>query len=76
MVQQAGAQTILMSLWKIPDKETRELMIGFYENWSTGQTKKESLRKSILDILNSCRSQNQTTHPLLWGGFVMVGNPD
>ncbi|MFN7704756.1 MAG: CHAT domain-containing protein [Chryseotalea sp.] len=32
----AGARTILMSLWKVNDSTTHELMVGFYENWFKG----------------------------------------
>ena len=74
--QHAGARTIMMSLWKVPDKETSELMSGFYKNWLSGQTKQEALRQSTLKVLNACRSKYGTAHPLLWGGFVMVGDPN
>jgi CHAT domain-containing protein len=74
--QHAGARTIVMSLWKVPDQETCELMSGFYRNWLSGQTKQEALRQSTLKVLNACRSKYGTAHPLLWGGFVMVGDPN
>ncbi len=74
--QHAGARTIVMSLWKVPDKETSELMRGFYRNWLSGQTKQEALRQSTLKVLNACRSKYGAAHPLLWGGFVMVGDPN
>jgi CHAT domain-containing protein len=31
--QVAGAAKILMSLWKVDDQSTRQLMIAFYQNW-------------------------------------------
>ena len=74
--QHAGARTIVMSLWKVPDKETRELMDDFYKNWSTGQSKKEALRQSTLKVLNACRVKHGAAHPLFWGAFVMVGDPN
>ncbi len=74
--QHAGARTIMMSLWKVPDKETCELMRGFYQNWLSGQTKQEALRQSTLKVINARRSKYGTAHPLLWGGFVMVGDPN
>ena len=71
----AGAQTILMSLWNIPDKETFELMEGFYQRWLGGMSKGDALRESSLEVLRRCRKDYGHGHPLLWGGFVLAGNP-
>jgi CHAT domain-containing protein len=74
--QCAGARTVVMSLWKVPDKETGDMMCTFYDKWLSGLTKKEALRQSALGILNACRAKNGIAHPLFWGGFVLVGQPD
>ena len=72
--QRAGAQTVIMSLWKVPDKETCDLMTGFYSNWTAGRTKKEAFRKAVLEVLRTCRKEYEAAHPLLWGGFVVLGD--
>ncbi|HEY4491526.1 MAG TPA: CHAT domain-containing protein [Acidobacteriota bacterium] len=46
----SGAQTLILSLWKIPDETTRELMTRFYSLLSSGLTKSEALRKTRLEI--------------------------
>ena len=74
--QHAGARSVVMSLWRVPDEETRDLMDDFYRNWFTGRTKKEALRQSALKILSACRDKYGVAHPLFWGGFVMVGDPN
>ena len=35
----AGAESVLMSSWVVPDHETRELMTTFYEKWLSGRGK-------------------------------------
>jgi len=74
--QHAGARSIMMSLWKVRDRETCELMEGFYQNWLGGQSKREALRQSALKILASQREKHQAGHPYLWGAFVLLGDPD
>jgi CHAT domain-containing protein len=74
--QAAGTQALIMSLWQVPDKETSQLMGGFYQGWLRGQSKKEALRQSMLDVLNTSRRRNGTAHPFFWGAFVLTGNPD
>lgn len=41
--KQAGAKSIIMSLWKVDDKATRLLMENFYKNYIHGMDKRESL---------------------------------
>jgi CHAT domain-containing protein len=74
--QHAGARTIVMSLWKVPDKETCELMDGFYQNWLADQSKKEAFRQSVLTALRFYRDRYGVAHPYLWGGFVLFGDPN
>jgi len=73
--QHAGARTIVMSLWKVGDKETRRLMESFYRNWSNGYTKKEALRQAILEVLDDHRGK-YAAHPYFWGAFIMLGDPN
>jgi len=72
--QHAGARTIVMSLWKVPDNETCELMRYFYRNWSSGHSKRAALRQAVLKILDKKRG-TYAAHPYFWGAFVMVGDP-
>jgi CHAT domain-containing protein len=66
----AGAQSLVLSLWKVPDRTTRELMTSFYSHWSSGLPKSKSLRKARLQILKTYEN------PFYWAAFQLVGNPN
>lgn len=62
----AGVQTLIMSLWKVPDTETSLLMKTFYHNWLGGMEKHEAFRQAQ----NTVRNLNP--NPYFWAGFVML----
>ncbi|MGA2298455.1 MAG: CHAT domain-containing protein, partial [FCB group bacterium] len=65
--QQAGAKTVIMSLWADFDEATQELMSKFYSNWVSGKTKRESFNLAQQEI------RKKYKEPYYWGAFVMVG---
>ncbi|MCP4634184.1 MAG: CHAT domain-containing protein [candidate division Zixibacteria bacterium] len=73
--QHAGAGTIIMSLWDVPEKETAQLMEYFYQDWLSGETKSGALRKSALKVLKDRQSNQKSTFPMYWGGFILAGDP-
>ena len=74
--QMAGARSLLMSLWKVPDSETVDLMRRFYLNLYGGNSKVDSLNMSIKDTMREIKNIRGTDHPFYWGGFILIGNPE
>lgn len=73
--QLAGAKTVIMSLWSVPDKETGELMIDYYRNLKEGSSKSDALRKASVKMINERRAGKGVAHPFFWGAFITVGEP-
>jgi CHAT domain-containing protein len=65
----AGAHTLVISLWKVPDQQTQELMNCFYQNLRAGQSRVEALRDAQLSL------RKKYAHPLFWGAFICQGFP-
>lgn len=69
----SGVPSVIMSLWKVPDKETKIIMIAFYKHLEKGKTKSEALKNAKLDYLASTNDIN-LRHPYYWSGFILNGN--
>jgi len=65
----AGAKTLVMSLWKVPDQQTQELMVDFYRRILSGQPRAEALREAQLAM------KAKYPEPLYWGAFICQGEP-
>jgi CHAT domain-containing protein len=72
-LQEAGAQAILMSLWPVPETETKEVMQLFYEKWLSGEDKHDALRDAELEERTVVARRWGLDRPDLWGAFVVVG---
>lgn len=71
----AGIPSSIMSLWKVPDKETNVIMQSFYKYLKRGNSKSESLKKSKLEYLKNTEDK-LLKHPFYWAGFIVNGDVD
>jgi CHAT domain-containing protein/Tfp pilus assembly protein PilF len=71
-LQEAGAQAVLMSMWKVPDNETRQLMTLFYKKWLAGKDKPTALREAQLELRQNVMQRWQQDRPHDWAAFVLV----
>lgn len=63
--QVAGAQSVIMSLWQVPDDETTELMCSFYTKWFESGDKHQAFRNAQLEMAKK-------NEPYFWAAFVMT----
>ena len=64
---QAGTKDIVMSLWSVSDKASKDLMAQFYKNIKDGSSYTQALKSAKLEMIK------QKLHPLYWAGFVLSG---
>ena len=63
----AGAKNLIISLWKVPDKETSMLMRSFYSNWLGN---KSSIRQALTFAQKELRDLGYD--PYYWAGFILL----
>ncbi len=63
----AGAKNIVMSLWNVADKETIQLMDGFYSNIKNTGDYQKGLKESKIKMIQ------EGLHPFYWAAFIMSG---
>ncbi len=61
----AGVDNMILSLWQVPDKETSEFMVAFYENLCNG----DSIEDAFTKVQKEMR---QKYDPYFWAAFVLV----
>jgi len=66
----AGAQSQVMTLWRVDDNATKDLMVNYYQRLSKGEGRGEALRQAQLAML---RSPNYA-HPKYWSGMIPAGD--
>jgi CHAT domain-containing protein len=65
----AGADALLMSLFKVDDNATQELMRIFYQKWKETGDKGIAIREAKQEL----RQNPKYAEPIYWGAFVMIG---
>jgi CHAT domain-containing protein/Tfp pilus assembly protein PilF len=74
---QAGAKSLVMSLWEVPDKETKELMVSFYQNLKSGKMNRAAaLRQAALKQRETVKARYGSDNPYYWGAFVFLGEAE
>lgn len=64
----AGAEAIIMSLWKVDDEATQQLMNNFYTNWVKTNDRPKAFKQAQQQLM----ANEKFKAPLYWGAFVMM----
>jgi CHAT domain-containing protein len=65
---EAGAQSVVSTLWDVDDRPGRKLMESFYRHLANHDGRAEALRQAKLDFVNAGEP------PYYWANFEMVGD--
>jgi CHAT domain-containing protein len=64
---QAGARSLLLSLWNVHDRSTTELMKSFYAHFRAGNNKVQALHAAMREL------REAYPHPYYWAPFRLIG---
>src|SRR5262249_29653388 len=65
----AGSETLMMSMWSVSDRVTREMMTAYYTGLKQGLGRGEALRQAQLAMLK----RKGREHPFYWASFIQSG---
>jgi len=71
--QLAGAETIIATLWQIPDTASAKLVVAFFDYLAKGTGRSEGLQAAQRDIIATRRDLKNAAHPYYWAGFTVTG---
>jgi CHAT domain-containing protein/Flp pilus assembly protein TadD len=66
---EAGAKSVVVSLWPVNDEYTSKFMGLFYHNLVMGMNKSEALRQAKIKFI-----KKYSSNPYFWSAFILCGN--
>jgi len=67
----AGAPTVIATLWQVNDDASQQLMTMMYKNLGNGMNKFEALASAQRTLLQN----GVIIHPSLWSSYIPIGRP-
>jgi len=68
---QAGARSVIVSLWRVNDSATAALMKAFYEARRSDEVDNA---QALSQAMTQIQEQEKWQHPYYWGAFVFMGD--
>ena len=69
----AGSKNIIVSLWKVADKSTSDLMIDFYENLLDAKQEQQKSSQALHQAKLKMIDEGIYAHPFYWSPFILIG---
>ncbi len=66
-LMQAGAQSLVLSLWDVHDDSTKDFMIEFYTQLQRGGSKAQAMQSAYIWL------RERRPHPYYWAPFLLIG---
>jgi len=66
----AGSESQVISLWKVDDSATKDLMVSYFQRVLANQGRSEAMRQTQLKMLRGDKYQ----HPYYWAAFIPSGD--
>ncbi|HEV7500855.1 MAG TPA: CHAT domain-containing protein, partial [Vicinamibacteria bacterium] len=63
----AGAASLLLTLWEVPDQSTAEFMKAFYARVLAAPNRATALREAMIEV------RERYPHPIHWAPFLLMG---
>jgi CHAT domain-containing protein len=74
----AGAKALLISLWRVDDAATAQLMGEVYQAIKQGHNKAMALQQAqrrLLELGRTSSAPSVYCHPAFWAPFILIGEP-
>jgi CHAT domain-containing protein/Tfp pilus assembly protein PilF len=69
----AGADSVVSTLWQVPDKSSSQLMTLFFHGLAKGKDRASALREAQLRLIEQRREDGAAAHPFFWAAFTVTG---